>query len=39
MGAPVPAWLTKLLDAGKKLAEQQLDLPDDPDEPDDIFNQ
>lgn len=31
MGAPVPAWLTKLLAAGKKLAEQQLDLPDDTD--------
>ena len=31
MGAPVPAWLTKLLAAGKQLAEQQLDLPDDTD--------
>jgi len=28
MGAPVPSWITKLLAAGKKLAEQQLDLPD-----------
>ena len=39
MGAPVPAWLTKLLAAGKQLAEQQLDLPDDPDDADDIFDQ
>ena len=39
MGAPVPAWLTKLLAAGKQLAEQQLDRPDDPDDTDDIFDQ
>ena len=39
MGAPVPAWLTKLLAAGKQLAEQQIDLPDAPDDPDDISNQ
>ena len=31
MGAPVPAWLTKLLAASKQLAEQQFDLLDDPD--------
>ena len=31
MGAPVPSWLIKLLAAGKLLAEQQLDLPDDTD--------
>ena len=39
MGAPVPAWLTKLLAAGKQLAESQIDLPDDPDNTDDIFDQ
>lgn len=38
MGAPVPAWLTKLLAAGKQLAESQIDLPDDTDDTDDIFN-
>ena len=38
MGAPVPAWLTRLLAAGKQLAEQQLDLPDAPDDTDDILN-
>ncbi|EFB76766.1 phage holin family protein [Subdoligranulum variabile] len=32
MGAPVPAWLTRLLAAGKQLAEQQLDLPDGTDD-------
>lgn len=26
MGAPVPAWLTKLLAAGKKMAENQIDV-------------
>ena len=31
MGAPVPAWLTKLLAAGKKMAENQIDVPDDED--------
>ena len=31
MGAPVPTWLTKLLAAGKQLAESQIDLPDDTD--------
>ena len=31
MGANVPAWLTKLLAAGKQLAENQIDLPDDTD--------
>lgn len=31
MGAPVPAWLTKLLAAGKQLAESQIDLPDNTD--------
>lgn len=36
MGAPVPAWLTKLLAAGKQLAENQIDLPDDTD---DIFKE
>ncbi|MEE0801667.1 MAG: phage holin family protein [Gemmiger sp.] len=35
MGAPVPAWLTKLLAASKQLAEQQFDLLDDPDNIDD----
>lgn len=29
MGADVPAWLTKLLAAGKQLAENQIDVPDD----------
>ncbi|WP_302200343.1 phage holin family protein [uncultured Gemmiger sp.] len=32
MGADVPAWLTKLLAAGKQLAESQIDLPDDADD-------
>lgn len=32
MGAPVPAWLTKFLAAGKQLAEQQLDLPNGTDD-------
>ena len=32
MGAPVPAWLTKLLAAGKLLAEQQITPPDDTDD-------
>lgn len=32
MGAPVPAWLTKLLAAGKQLAENQIDLPNDTDD-------
>jgi len=36
MGAPVPAWLTRLLAAGKQLAETQIDLPDDTD---DIFKE
>ena len=31
MGAPVPVWLTKLLAAGKQLAESQIDLSDDTD--------
>lgn len=31
MGADVPAWLTKLLAAGRQLAESQIDLPDDTD--------
>lgn len=31
MGAPVPGWLTKLLAAGKQLAESQIDLSDDTD--------
>ena len=31
MGAPVPAWLTKLLAAGKQLAENQLASADDTD--------
>ena len=31
MGAPVPAWLTKLLAAGKKMVENQIDVPDDTD--------
>lgn len=39
MGADVPAWLTKLLTAGKQLAESQIDLSDDPDNTDDIFDQ
>lgn len=38
MGAPVPSWLTKLLAAGKQLAESQIDLPEDTDDTDDIFN-
>ena len=29
MGADVPSWLTKLLAAGKQLAENQIDVPDD----------
>lgn len=33
MGAPVPAWLTKLLAAGKQLAESQIDLPDSAEDP------
>ena len=32
MGAPVPAWLIKLLAAGKLLAEQQITPPDDTDD-------
>lgn len=32
MGADVPAWLTKLLAAGRQLAESQIDLPDDADD-------
>lgn len=32
MGAHVPSWLTKLLAAGKQLAESQIDLPDDADD-------
>lgn len=32
MGADVPAWLTKLLAAGKQMAESQIDLPDDADD-------
>lgn len=31
MGADVPAWLTKLLAAGKKIAENQIDISDDTD--------
>lgn len=31
MGTPVPAWLTKMLAAGKQLAENQIDLSDDTD--------
>lgn len=38
MGADVPSWLTKLLAAGKQLAESQIDFPDDTDNTDDIFN-
>lgn len=33
MGANVPAWLTKLLAAGKQLAENQIDLPDSAEDP------
>lgn len=29
MGAQVPAWITKMLAAGKKIAENQIDVPDD----------
>lgn len=35
MGADVPSWLTKLLAAGKQLAESQIDLPDDMNDTDD----
>lgn len=31
MGAPVPAWLAKLLAAGKKMAENQIDISDNTD--------
>ena len=31
MGAPVPAWITKMLAAGKKMAENQIDISDDTD--------
>lgn len=31
MGAPVPSWITKMLAAGKKMAENQIDVPDDTD--------
>lgn len=31
MGAPVPTWITKMLAAGKKMAENQIDLSDDTD--------
>lgn len=29
MGAPVPTWITKMLAAGKKMAENQIDISDD----------
>lgn len=29
MGAPVPAWITKMLAAGKKMAENQIDISND----------
>lgn len=31
MGAPVPAWITKMLAAGKKMAENQIDISEDTD--------
>lgn len=31
MGAPVPSWITKMLAAGKKMAENQIDVPDEKD--------
>lgn len=31
MGAPVPSWITKMLAAGKKMAENQIDISDNTD--------
>ena len=31
MGAPVPSWITKMLAAGKKMAEKQIDISDNTD--------